>query len=908
MNLKKTLALIIALATTLPVMAASGDYSLTSPNGEISVAVSVGEKITYSVSNKGTQLISPSPVSMTLTNGEIFGSSDKVKKATRTSVNDELVPVVYKKSLIKENYNELKLAFKEFSLIFRAYDEGVAYRFVANMKEDFCVKKEEATFNFPADYEAFIPYVREDEDAIRPIEQQYNSSFENVYVQTNVSRFDSRRLAFTPVTLRAGNGMSLCITESDLLNYPGMFLQNTDGSNSLSAHQALYPDKEVLGGHNLLQYNVMSHKDYIAEASATEAFPWRVMIIANEEKDLLGSDLVWLLARPSEGDYSWVTPGKVAWDWWNDWNLYDVDFRAGINNPTYEYYVDFAAAHGIGYVILDEGWAVNKKTDLFQIIPELDLPALCKYAESKGVGIVLWAGYAAFVKDLEKVCKVYSEMGVKGFKVDFMDRDDQKVIASYETIAKVATQCHLMIDFHGTSKPAGIQRTYPNIINFEGVYGLEQLKWGERDQVTYDVVIPFARNVAGPMDYTQGAMRNATKGNYRPVNSEAMSQGTRCRQLAEYVVFDSPFNMLCDSPSNYMNEKECTNFIASCPETWDETVPLAGKIGEYVAVARRKGDTWYVGAITSWDARDLTLDLSFLSAGPWNMEIFKDGINADRAARDYKRCWDVLKGDKKYTIHMAPGGGWAAIIKKMEVVGHRGYWDRVDPKTYEGDITKLAPENSMQAVKRGIDAGLYGCEIDIHLTTDGELIVHHNRTREGVDLQKSTYAQCRALHLPNGEPLPDFKEMLRYLKASPTRTKLLVEIKSHEGKEANYAVAEAAVKAVKEIGVQDKVVYMSFNMDVLDRCKQMDPDALLGYIESDIAPADLYRRGVMLLDYSARSLREHPQWLEQANKLDMMMVIWTLNSPEAVTEAMNAGVPVIETDFATMALDTVSGK
>ena len=391
-------------------------------------------------------------------------------------------------------------------------------------------------------------------------------------------------------------------------------------------------------------------------------------MVSTSDSQLAVNDMVWKLSPKQDAgtDYGWVKPGKVAWDWWNDWNLYGVDFKAGINNETYKYYIDFASTRGIAYVILDEGWAVNLQADLFQVIPEIDIQELVDYGKERGVGIILWAGYWAFNRDMEKVCRHYSEMGVKGFKVDFMDRDDQLMVNFHARAAETAARYDLMLDFHGTYKPTGLSRRWPNVVNYEGVHGLEQMKWRpkECDQVTYDVTVPFIRMAAGPMDYTQGAMRNASKSNYRPVYNEPMSQGTRCRQLAEYVVFDSPLNMLCDSPSNYIAEAECTEFIAACPETWDESLGVNGEIGKYITIARRSGDAWYVGALTNWDERDITLDLSFLGEGEWSLDIFQDGPNAEKAARDYVHTTATVPADRKITAHLAPGGGWAAKITR----------------------------------------------------------------------------------------------------------------------------------------------------------------------------------------------------------------------------------------------------
>lgn len=480
--------------------------------------------------------------------------------------------------------------------------------------------------NFDKDYTAIIPYVKQDKKTT--IEEQFRNSFENTYTHTPLSKLDQERLAFLPLAVEVANGKKVVITESDLESYPGMYLLNKNGENSLSGVFASYSKEIEQGGHNQLQLLVKERENYIAKAKGTRKFPWRVMVISTEDKELADSDMVYKLAEPSRiKEVSWIKPGKVAWDWWNDWNISGVDFKAGINNPTYKYYIDFAEANNIEYVILDEGWAVNLKADLMQVIPEIELKELIDYGKQKNVGIILWAGYYAFERDMENVAKHYADMGVKGFKVDFMDRDDQKAVDFYYRAAETAAKNKLLVDFHGAYKPTGLQRTYPNVINFEGVHGLEQMKWSgpEVDQVTYDVTMPFLRMLAGPVDYTQGAMRNATKSNYRPVFSEPMSQGTRARQLAEYVVFESPINMLADSPTNYMKEPESTRFIAAVPEVWDNTIALSGKIGEHIAIARKKGDEWYVGAMTNWNPREMELDLSFLGEGNYKAEVLKMG-------------------------------------------------------------------------------------------------------------------------------------------------------------------------------------------------------------------------------------------------------------------------------------------
>lgn len=639
-------------------------YELKDASGKVQVNVTVSDKdVAYSVLHEGDVMVDQSPISMTLTDGTIFGKNPKVAKVIRKSVNETIYPPIYKKKSIKDEFNEMTLDFKGgYSLVFRAYEDGAAYRFVSKLKKPFMVESEQANFCFSSDPKVFVatPKGRMNEGKKDP----FYSSFQNTYLQTALSAWNKEEVAFLPLLVEGKNQKKICITEADLLNYPGMYLKHGDQGNSLEGVFAAYP-KNVVDEVRGLKGVVKSREPYIAKAEGATAFPWRVMVISKNDTELLCNDMVYKLATPAKfTDYSWIKPGKVAWDWWNDWNISNVDFRAGINNETYKYYIDFASKFGLEYVILDEGWAVPGEADLFKVIPEIDLKELISYAKAKNVDLILWAGYRAFEKDMDNVCKHYAAMGIKGFKIDFMDRDDQCVIDFNRKAAETGAKYKLLIDLHGTSKPTGLQRTYPNTINFEGVHGLEEMKWAEKgtDQVIYDVTVPFIRMVAGPMDYTQGAMNNAIQKNFNAVYTEPMSQGTRCRQLALYAIFDSPINMLCDSPTNYMKEEECTKFIASIPTVWDQTLPLNGKVAEYIVMARQKGDTWYVGGLTDWNQRDVEVDLSFLGEGTFNAEVFKDGINADRVGKDYKRELTKVSADKKLKLHMAPGGGFVVKI------------------------------------------------------------------------------------------------------------------------------------------------------------------------------------------------------------------------------------------------------
>ena len=633
-------------------------YRLASPDGKLVATIDDAKGITYAVTYDGQQLITPSPISMTIGEDKTTLIGTSMKGGKVQSHKGTIQANFYKKSQVDDNYNAITFQLNDkFSLVFRAYDEGVAYRFVANQKKDFIVKSEQVTFNFAKDWKTYLPYA----NATGTIEQQFHNSGENTYTYTEISKTNPKQLAFLPFIVDADNGVKVVITESDLENYPGLYVLN-NGGHSFKGVSAGYPKEVVHGGYNNLVWLVNSFEPYIAKAKAKQAFPWRIISVSKQDKDLLNNDMVYRLASPSRvSDTHWIKPGKVAWDWWNNWGLYNVPFKAGINTETYKYYIDFASKQGIEYVILDEGWAVHLKADLFQVIPEIDLPEIVNYAKSKNVGIILWAGYYAFDHEMEKVCKHYSEMGVKGFKVDFIDRDDQLAVDFVYRTAAMAAKYKLMIDFHGVYKPTGLNRTYPNVVNFEAVAGLEQNKWStiERyDQVNYDVILPFGRMFAGQMDYTQGAMLNGTKATYRVSNTEPMSQGTRTHQLAEYAVFFSPLNMLCDSPTHYEENPECTEFIAKFPVVWDETVPLDSKIGEYVAVARRSGDKWYVGAIGNWTARDLTLDLSPLKIGGRPAQVVSDGPNAAKIAADHLHQRIVIPADGKVKVHLAPGGGY----------------------------------------------------------------------------------------------------------------------------------------------------------------------------------------------------------------------------------------------------------
>ena len=643
---------------------AQKNFTISSPDGNIQLKVDAGTKLQWSVTHQSQTIIAPSSISLTLQTGEVLGADPKIRTlptigAKSENINNKITAVNYKKDIVEDNYNQLTLNCKgDYGVIFRVYNDGVAYRFFTKKKGELVINAEQAEFNFDKDYTALIPHTSDLRGGDR-----YSCSFEEFYTTTPISKFNADTLGYLPLLVELDNNKKVVILEADVQDYPGMFMQlNQQASYGIKATFAPYPLEEALGGYNRINYMATKRAPYIAKVNGTRNFPWRVLVISTSDKDLLNNDMVQRLSEPGKiSNTSWIQPGKVAWDWWNDWNISHVDFKAGINTTTYKYYIDFAAANHIEYVILDEGWSDD--WDLNQVKPVIDLDELVKYGKQKNVGLILWSTWYAITRDIDGLCAKYAAKGVKGFKVDFLDRNDQKTIASTYEIASIAARHQLVLDFHGMFPPQGLMRTWPNVVNFEAVRGMEYSKWSADERVPkHEVSLPFIRMMAGPMDYTPGAMRNTTKGNAKPSNSLPVSQGTRCHQLAMYIVYEAPLQMLSDNPTIYMHEQECTDFMVKVPTTFNETIALDGKVGEYAAIARRKNDTWYVGAMSNWNARDITLDLSFLKNGNYEAEIFKDGINADRDATDYKREIIKLSPGQKLNVHLSGGGGWVARI------------------------------------------------------------------------------------------------------------------------------------------------------------------------------------------------------------------------------------------------------
>ncbi|MBP3259659.1 MAG: glycoside hydrolase family 97 catalytic domain-containing protein [Prevotella sp.] len=612
------------------------DYQVSSPDGLLTVIVHAGQdRLTWEVRHGSTTILTPSEIGI---NGTLAKLKGKTEGHTVTVRN------------------------QQYSVEFRADDDAAAYRITVNGKKPLTIDSETAEFNFADDYQAFVPYVNDNRSG-----ERYCYSFESYYDEQPLSKMFTDSLAINPLAVRLPEGKLAVVADMGAVDYPGMFLLK-NGAHGLKAAFAPYPTEETIGGYARLNLIPTRRASYIAK-DVKGALPWRIVLVTRQDRQLLTAQLPERFGPQCQiADTSWIKPGKVAWDWWNATMLTGVPFRAGMNTDTYRYYIDFAAKNHLEYIIIDEGWSTDEslRSDLN---PDIDLLSLLPYAQKKGVGIILWSSWRNCINNTEEDFKYYASLGVKGFKVDFFDRDDQAVMRSAWQIAQCAARHHLLLDYHGY-RPTGIQKAWPNIVNFEGVKGLENSKWEPRssdgplhNQPRYDVSIPYLRQLVGPLDYTPGAMNNATRAQFFGNNDHPMSQGTRAHQVAMYTIFDAPLQMLADSPSKYIKEQETTNFISKIPTTWDEVVPLDGRLGQYVAVAKRKGTTWYVAAMTDWTPRQLTISLSMLGSGQHQAEVFADGVNADRDATDYQlSTLTVAQGDS-ITIRLAPAGGWSAIIK-----------------------------------------------------------------------------------------------------------------------------------------------------------------------------------------------------------------------------------------------------
>lgn len=651
-----------ALLSAVFTVAEARRCEVASPDGAILLTVDDSDPgaLSIALDHKGRRVLSPSRIAL---DADGLAAPSRIKSSkVRKGLSETIDAPFYRQERIEMAWNSMDVKLDNGSAVeFRVYDDGVAWRHRLPARRDtMTVAGETVQLAFPGDPMTWLTYTHNEKNPMA-------LDFQNTYSEVPLSEAKGS-LSFLPLTVDGGEGVKLTVLESDLRSYPGMWMRPDSASRTLNAEFAPMPATFDYYPWRRQRY-VTSTEPYIAKTAAGHSMPWRIIAVTESDTDMPVNDLVYALAEPSRvNDTSWIRPGKVAWDWWNDWRITGVPFEAGINTDTYKYYIDFAAANGIETVVLDEGWYNPSSGDMLTVIPAIDLPELVEYGRSKGVSIVLWTVFNVLDDRLEETCAKYADMGVAGFKVDFLDRDDAEAVDMTRRIAEACARHHLTLDYHGIYKPVGLNRTYPNVLNFEGLFGMEEVKWmsDKTDMPRYDVTFPYIRMMAGQVDYTPGAMRNATQRDWRAVFSQPMSMGTRCHQTATYIVYDSPFTMLCDAPSNYRGEEEWVGFVAGLPVVFDETRVVDGVMGEYIVTARRSGGSWYVGGMTNWTPRDIELDFAFLPAGQsFKVTAMVDGANASRTATDYTVRTDTVDSNSRMNISMAPGGGFAMRIEPV---------------------------------------------------------------------------------------------------------------------------------------------------------------------------------------------------------------------------------------------------
>jgi alpha-glucosidase len=655
MNLRQVLLLTLLV---LPLFSTAQKLTLASPAGNISITIENKDSIYYSVDAGGGKVILPSSIAL-LTDHGSFGIRPVVKGKQNRSVNETILnPVPFKRKHVPDHFNELTIRYREnFAVIFRAYNDGIAYRFQTFFNDSLQVEQEIASFRFEPRSEVYYPQVQK-RDGL----DIFHTSFEEPYRINSLDSITDSQLCFTPVLID-NKRFKTVVTESDLIDYPGMFVKGTSG-NSLEGVFAKYPAREVVQGGEFKQVVVLERKNFIAKTAGTRSFPWRVAAIAIKDGDLLMNDLVYRLATPAEAvDWSWIKPGISTEEWINSSNIYQVDFKAGFNTATYKYYIDFASRFGFQFVMLDAGWSDNN--DLMKITAGLDLEELSRYAKTKNIELVLWTLAMTLDRQLEDALNMFNKLGVRAIMTDFMDRDDQKTVRFYHRVAKATAAHRIMVMFHGAFKNAGFERTYPNAITREAVLGSEYNMWSDKASPEHDLLIPFIRMVAGPMDYEPGFYRNANQRTFRALPDMVMSQGTRAHQLAMMIAYDSPMQMFSGNPTSGFAEVNYTTYVGSLPTTWDDTRVLDAKLGDYLITARKKDNDWYIAAMTDWTPRDLQVDLSFLAPGKYRAFTCEDGINADKEASDYKLGYELVSPASKLKIKMAAGGGYVVKLIKL---------------------------------------------------------------------------------------------------------------------------------------------------------------------------------------------------------------------------------------------------
>lgn len=659
--MKVSLFLIIFFQFFTNVVAADS-VIVNSPDKKISVTVNYTDKITYTITYENEIILQPSLIDLILENGQKLSDELRLQKKSIASFNDKIIsPVPEKRKEIIDNYNEVTLQFRQpYALLFRVYNDGVAYRIVTRFEDSIIIKNEIALFNFDKNKKVLLPIVEPRKEADR-----FHTSFEELYQLKSIDSLSDSIIAYSPVLVGTGNEIKIAITDSDLDDYPGMFLGGT-ASNALEGVFAPYPLQKEITNAEYPQEIVTQRADYIAKVKGSRSLPWRVLMIAKKDKELPSNDLVYRLASPSKlNDASWVHPGKGTDEWIIGINLFNVPFKSGVNTASYKYYIDFAKQFGFQEIMMDAGWSNYK--NLFDINPAINMDTLSAYAKSRNIKISMWTLCSTLDRQLDSALTQFNKWGVDFIMTDFMDRDDQQMVDFYTRIAKACADHKIMIMFHGAYAPKGFNRTWPNAVTREGVLGSEYNIWSDKPSPEHDLTLPFTRMLAGPMDYEPGLLDNATKDQFRPIDKKVMSQGTRCHQLAMFVVYDNPMQIFSGNPSQGLLEPEFMNLLGSIPTTWDKTKILDAKVSDYIITARKKDNNWYIGGMTDWTSREFTLPLDFLDEGDYTAELCIDGVNADSYASDYIIKKFIFRKGEPLKIKMAQGGGFVLkLVKKQK--------------------------------------------------------------------------------------------------------------------------------------------------------------------------------------------------------------------------------------------------
>lgn len=651
--LGRAVLLVLLLGGVVNAFAQNKTVELQSPDGKLKVVVELRDKIYYSIEAGEQKLLQDNHMGLDI-GQQVLGANPVLLSVKKVSGNDVIKPyVALKYAEVPNHYNGVVMNFKgDYAVEFRAFDQGVAYRFITKRKGELKIQAEDFSIHFPANYLLHLQQ-----------SSGFKTSYEEAYRHIGSDTLKTTdKIATLPALIDTKTKYKILISESDLSDYPGMFVKG-NGDNGLTGTFPKVPLSFGPDGDRSLK--ILKKADYIAATTGDRTFPWRYFVISEKDGDLIENTMTLKLARPSEiKDPSWIKPGQASWEWWNGATPYgpDVNFVAGCNLDTYKYFIDFAAKYGIKYIVMDEGWA-KSTTDPYTPNPDVNLQELIRYGKSKNVGIVLWLTWLTVDKNMG-LFKTFHEWGIKGVKIDFMDRSDQWMVNYYEKVIKEAAKNHLFVDFHGAFKPSGLEYRYPNLLSYEGVKGLEQMSGCYPDNSIY---LPFMRNAVGPMDFTPGAMINMQPDVYRAARPNAASVGTRVGQMALYVIFESGIQMLADNPTLYYKNPDCASFITSVPVTWDETRVLDATVGDLVSVAKRKGKKWFIGAIVNGQQKERKshINFDFLDKNKhYTMTYFEDGINAGTQGMDYRKKVRSVDASQQMDIQMARNGGWAAVIEE----------------------------------------------------------------------------------------------------------------------------------------------------------------------------------------------------------------------------------------------------